>query len=114
MVVNIVANIVLIPLWGMMGCAIACFISYLVRSLMAMIISMIKNKEIRYHYVRIYFITAIMFIISMANWIMPNTNIFVSLLLKILFILIFSIAFYLPNKKTVSLLVSRYRQTKKN
>ncbi len=113
MVVNIVANIVLIPLWGLMGCAVACFLSYLVRSIVAMFLSIKKNKEIRYHYGRIYIITSILFAVSMSNYMLPETSIGISIIIKMLLIGILCATFYFPNRSTFLLLINRCRSNKR-
>ena len=107
LLVNIIANIFFIPLWGLMGCAMACFISYFVRSLMAMFISIVKNKEIRYHYTRIFLITFVLLAVSLVNWIIPDTSIIVSLFFKFALITVLCIVFYVPNKRTIQLLIKR-------
>ena len=58
-------------------------------------------------------ITAITFIISMANWVMPDTTVIVSLILKLALVLLLSVAFYVPNRKTVALLINRYLKSNK-
>lgn len=103
LVINILANIVLIPIWGVMGGAVACFLTYLVRSLMAMCFSIVKNKDIRYNYFRIYAFIFVLFGISFMNYLQPFMSFPSGLLIKSLLILILALVLYYTNKKHITI-----------
>ena len=97
-VVNIGLNLLLIPELGFVGGAIACILTYFVKSIMALIISSIKNKEIRFHWLLMYAIAFIALAISLSSIILLSfesiwLNIGVKLLMMGLFAFIVAIRY---------------------
>jgi len=104
MAVNIVLNILLIPHWGFYGCGIACLMTYFVRSIIALILSLRKNKKIRYNYLSMYIMTFLFFACSLMIMHFLNRTSFLQFIIKILvFILIVSVflAKYYPVLKRI-------------
>ena len=83
-VVNIGLNLLLIPDLGFVGGAIACILTYFVKSIMALIISSIKNKEIRFHWLLMYVIAFIALAISLSSILLTFEFIWVKIGVKLL------------------------------
>lgn len=101
MVVDIILNILLIPIWGYYGCGIAFLMTYFTRSIMAMILSIRKNKEIRYNYVTMYSFALGLFALSFINYVIPSMSVLVSLCLKLTVIILLCSVFYVKYKSTI-------------
>lgn len=54
---NVVFNLLLIPKYGFMGSAIACLITYFLKSLFALLVSRAKNKEIQFRWGEMYLLS---------------------------------------------------------
>lgn len=113
MAVDILFNILLIPLWGFYGSAIACFMTYFMRSIFAMILSLKKNKEIRYNYFMMYFIPLLFLTLSYINVLIINFPIWMTLLTKLAFCSLLGGLFYWKYKKSINELVYQFRNRKK-
>ena len=111
MIVDIVLNILLIPLWGFWGAGIACFMTYFSRSIFALILSLKKNKEIRYNYFAIYAIPLVLMALSFVNWFMTDFAILTSLAIKAGFCVILALGFYLIYKDQIRTLIkTKYKR----
>ena len=82
--VNIGLNLLLIPKFGYVGGALACILTYFVKSVMALIISSIKNKEIRFHWLYMYIIAIIAMVISLSSVLIDFVSIWIRLGVKLL------------------------------
>lgn len=105
MLVNIIANILLVPIWGYIGCGVACFLTYLVRALIAMIISRIKNRTIHYNYLVMFGSVFMLFVFSSIDWFFLDMSMIMSLTLKFTICIAISILFYLKYKTFIMQLV---------
>lgn len=54
-VFNVILNLLLIPYFGFLGCGIACLFTYFSKSVLALVLSILKNKEIQYRWISMYF-----------------------------------------------------------
>lgn len=90
-VVNIGLNLLLIPEFGFVGGAIACILTYFVKSIMALIISSIKNKEIRFHWLLMYAIAFIALAISLSSLFIEFDSIWTTFVIKVLLLCTFAI-----------------------
>lgn len=113
MAVDILFNILLIPIWGFYGSAIACFMTYFLRSIFAMILSLKKNKEIRYNYVMMYFVPLLFLALSYINVLIVNFPIGLTLLIKVAFCSLLVGLFYWKYQKSINELVYQFRNRKK-
>lgn len=113
MVVDVLFNILLIPLWGFYGSAIACFMTYFTRSLFAMILSLKKNKDIRYNYLMMYLFPFIFLALSYVNVFLINLPIGTSLIIKIVFCSMLGGVFYWKYKSSISELLSQIKSRNK-
>ncbi len=113
MVVDILFNILLIPIWGFYGSAIACFMTYLSRSIFAMILSLRKNKEIRYNYLMMYLTPLLFLALSYVNVILIKLPILYAFLIKVSFCSLLGGVFYLFFKNQIRELVAQLKNRKK-
>lgn len=112
MAVDILFNILLIPLWGFYGSAIACFMTYFFRSIFAMVLSLKKNREIRYNYIMMYFIPLLFLALSYINVLVVNLPTGLTLLTKLAFCSLLGGLFYWKYKKSINELVYQFRNRK--
>lgn len=89
--VNIGLNLLLIPEFGFVGSATACLLTYFTKSVMALIVSSIKNKIIRFHWMLMYAIAIIALIISFSSLFIQIESIIVVFIIKILLLGIFTL-----------------------
>lgn len=104
-VVNIGLNLLLIPELGYVGGAIACILTYFVKSIMALIISSIKNKEIRFHWLLMYVIAFIALAISLTSLLLEFESLWIVIGLKFLSMGVFT---FIVAMKYRNFLVSIY------
>ena len=105
MIVDVVANIILVPLWGFWGAGIACFLTYFSRSIFALILSLKKSKEIRYNYFAMYTIPLMFMALSFTNWFIMDFSLLYSLAIKIGFCTILATGFYIIYKEQIQTLI---------
>lgn len=105
MIVDVLMNILLVPLWGFWGAGIACFMTYFSRSIFALILSLKKNKEIRYNYFTMYAIPLVFLALSFVNWFMTDFSTLASLAIKMGFCAILAFGFYLIYKEQIQTLI---------
>ena len=89
--VNIGLNLWLIPQWGFVGGALACIMTYFSKSVMALIVSTIKNKEIRFHWGLMYLIAFIALAISLSSLFIEFDSIWTTFVIKVLLLCTFAI-----------------------
>ena len=109
MLVNIIANMLLVPIWGYIGCGVACFLTYFVRALMAMFISKIKNKTIHYNCLIMFGAVFVLFAFSFIDWLMQDLGLILSLILKITICIIISMLFYYKYNHIISHFVKQFK-----
>ncbi len=99
--IDILMNILLIPIWGFYGSAIACFMTYFSRSVFALFLSLKKNKEIRYNYVLMYIAPFLFLALSYVNIFLVNMSVVLALLIKMVFYALLVGLFYLNFKSSI-------------
>ena len=111
MIVDVVMNILLVPIWGFWGSAIACFMTYFSRSIFALILSLRKNKEIRYNYLAMYVVPLAFMALSFVNWLLIRLPFIMSLSIKISICILLGLMFCFIYKEQIVLLIqSRARR----
>ena len=85
-IVNIGLNIWLIPLLGYIGCGLACMVTFFVKSIVSVIVTKRKNKEIRFRTGLLYAIGMISSIICLFALIFENMGILTSFCIKFIII----------------------------
>ena len=92
MVLSVFLNIILIPILGLIGCIIAFFLTYFFRSLIALIISMIKNKIIRFPWRRMYLLVFLFLLLSCGSYLFVFsfwTNVLIKLMISSFVVILF-------------------------
>lgn len=102
MIVNILLNILLVPIWGYYGCGIACLMTYVTRSVVAMILSIKKNSQIRYNYIALYSLPILFLLFVLAMMFMIREPSFTSFIYKLLIIISLTIMFLLRYKSLIT------------
>lgn len=107
LVVNVGLNLLLIPEWGFIGGAVACLLTYFTKSVMALIVSTIKNKKIRFNWLLIYLIVFIALFISLSSLLFHFKSFWITLGVKLLMLVFFALIVAIKYK---SLLISIYQK----
>lgn len=105
--INVVLNIIFIPLWGMYGAAMACFLSILSRSLMAFFISRRINKFIRFNAFKLYAIIFFFFTASLAIFILPDISLIYILAIKLALVIFSGLLIYIHYKNNIHVLIKQ-------
>ena len=110
MVIDIVASIVLIPIMGFWGAGVACFLTYFSRSIFALILSKIKNKNINYNAVAMFSIPVLFLGLSVVNCPLKTLPFVWSLLIKLVFCAVLAFLFYWKYKESILELVQQFKK----
>lgn len=105
MVVDVIMNVTLVPIWGFWGAGIACFMTYLARSIIALFLSLKKNKEIRYNYLAMYAVPFVFFALSFVNWLFVDYTFIVSFTIKIGLCFLLGLAFFFLYREQIQMLL---------
>lgn len=106
--VNVGANILLIPGYGYVGSAVAFLITYLFQSLLAFIVSYVRNKEIRLRPLRLFGLCVASFTLSISCWWINDMAIVYSLLVKILLVIVISLIVYYRYHLIINNIITQY------
>jgi len=109
MIVDIVLNILLIPIWGFWGCGIACFMTYFSRSVFALILSRKKNKDIRYNALAMFLIPMVFLAVTIINWFLVDISFIWSIFLKFIICTLLCLAFYWRYKSAILMQISLFK-----
>ncbi len=112
MAVNILLNVLLVPILGIWGASIACFLTYFARSLFALILSRIKNKDIHYNYVVMMTLPILFLALSFFPWLLSGVSFIWSLSIKVFFCAILCAAFYWKYNNSLRLLIQMIKNKK--
>lgn len=82
-IMNIIFNLILIPLYGFVGCAIACLLTYLTKSVMALMVSVWREKIIRFRWHVMYGMSLLGLTISLSSIWLANIDFVIGFLIKI-------------------------------
>lgn len=106
--VNIILNLWLIPSFGYAGGAIAFMLTYLIQSIFALIVSSIKNKRIRFHWVLMYSIAFIALAISLSSLFLDFGTLWTAFVVKILMLGVFSLIIAIRYKSLIKSIYLKY------
>lgn len=110
LIVNIGANVLLIPPYGCMGSAFAFWLTYFVQCIVAHIWSHFKNREIRYNNLRLYFICFVSMILSISALFMQNMTWLQTIGIKLLIAIFFAGVLFSMNRKHLQPLLEMFNQ----
>lgn len=106
--VNICLNLLLIPEWGFVGGAVACLLTYFTKSVMALVVSSIKNTVIRFNWLLMYIIVLIAFFISLSSLYLHFESIWIILGIKVLMIGFFALIVAIRYKTLLISVLKKY------
>lgn len=109
MMIDVFLNIVLVPIWGFWGCGIACFMTYLSRSVFALILSRRKNKSIRYRALAMFTVPVFFLAISFVNWFFILLPFVWSLLIKLFICAAISFLFFWKYQNILKPILIQYK-----
>ena len=84
LVANVVLNILFIPIWGFLGSAIACFLSFFMKSFVALLLSRRAVPELHFPHFKFYLIVFVTFVLTFLSYPLSNTSLIISLCFKML------------------------------
>lgn len=113
MILDILLNILLIPKFGFFGSAIACFMTYFSRSVFALVLSLRKNKEIRYNYLMMYVAPFFFLALSYINVFLVRMPMLYTFPIKLVFCSLLSGLFYLKYKTHIKEVLVHFKNRKK-
>lgn len=113
MAVDVLLNILLIPIWGFWGAGIACFMTYFSRSVFALILSRKKNKDIHYNAAAMFLLPLLFMSFSFINWFMKDLPFVLCLGIKFLLCSLLALLFYFKYKEPVFEFVKHFTQRNK-
>lgn len=99
---NILLNVILIPLFGIVGTGLSFYFSYMILSILALYLSLIKAPQIRFRYNRMFFISIIFLLLSLSVFVFQSyfSTILVRIAYKLVFVLVVCliVVFFYKNK----------------
>lgn len=101
-VVNVGLNLFLIPIYGYVGCGIAFMITFFIKSVLSVVISMWKNKEIRFRTVYLYLIGFFSSAVCVSALLFENMKPLESLGVKALILIVIASYIFFTYKKDFS------------
>lgn len=113
MVVDVILNVLLVPIWGVWGCSIAFFVTYVCRSLFALFLSRRINNDIHYNYFAMLTVPLFFLAFSFITWIFIGLPIIWSMLIKLSICCLLGVLFYIIYKDQVSVLVRQIIHSKR-
>ena len=99
--INVALNIWLIPIFGYMGCGIAVLVTYFMKSVLSVAISMRKNHEIRFRTLYLYLIGSVSTAICLSAYLLTEINVILSLSIKGIIVTIGAISIYYHFKEEI-------------
>ena len=106
--VNIGLNLLLIPEFGFVGSAIACLLTYFMKSVIALVVSSIKNKVIRFHWVFMYAIAFIALMISLSSLFITFNSFLSVIILKFIMLGVFALFIVIKYKSLIKSIIQKY------
>ena len=97
--VNVALNILLIPILGFVGCGIAFMVTFFIKSVLSVFISMWKNKEIRFRTLYLYVIGTISSFVCISALLFEHVSLFLSVGIKVGILIVLGLLVYLLYRK---------------
>ena len=105
MIVDIILNVWLVPIWGFWGAGVACFMTYFSRGVFALILSRMKNKDIRYNWFAMFAVPMVFLALSFVNWLCVDFSFWGGLAIKLGFCSLLGLGFFLVYKEQIQTLL---------
>lgn len=103
--INILLNIILIPILGIFGAAIAFAFSIFVSSIIALVFSLWKNKDIRFPWVKLYAIVFGFLIIASLTYFTNNFSLIIGIAIKAILVALLTILIGFLYQKQISIIL---------
>lgn len=100
-VINVLLNIWLIPIYGFIGCGLAFMVTFFMKSVIAVFVSMKRNRQIRFRTGILYTIGFVSSAICVSALLFENLSIIMSLSVKFLILIGFALYIYYTYKKEI-------------
>lgn len=112
--VNVGLNLLLIPIYGYLGCGIAFMVTFFIKSVLSVFVSMWKNKEIRFRTCYLYLIGFFSSAVCISSLLFENLRVLESLCIKVLILLLIASYIYFTYRKEFSVITQGlFRQKSK-
>lgn len=112
MAVDVLLNILLIPIWGFWGAGIACFMTYFSRSVFALILSRKKNKDIHYNAAAMFLLPLFFLALSFLNWFLKDSSFVCGIVIKLALCSVLALLFYIRFKEPIGVLMKQFLKKK--
>lgn len=106
--VNIGLNLFLIPEWGFVGGAVACLLTYFTKSVIALIVSTVKNKDVRFNWFLMYVTAFIALTISLSSILLEFDSFWIICGIKIFMLGVFTIIIAIRYKTLLTSIYQKY------
>lgn len=100
--INVGLNLLLIPMYGFIGCGLAAMFTYITKSLISVFVSSRKNREIRFRTGLLYIMGTVSSLICLTALLFENMGLMASLGIKLLIVVILAIIMYLFYKQEIN------------
>lgn len=110
--VNVALNLWFIPICGYIGCGLACMLTYFVKSVLAVFVSMRKNKEIRFRTGYLYLLGIIACVICLSALPMGELPTIFSVTIKLAILLLLAAIIFVTYKKELTEIYLRRKNKK--
>lgn len=104
---NVLLNLLLVPTYGFMGAGIACFLTFFIKSVLALVLSFIRVKTMRFPWLRMYLIVWGLLVITFINYITIDMSCALSILVKLGITVGAAFPFYLKYKDFIKALITK-------
>lgn len=109
-IVNVISNVIMIPIYGILGSALSGAITLLIQSILTLILSRIKNNQIRYNSVDIYFNIFLSFSIAMLASMIDCGSLIYDICYKSIILIVFLIIILIRYKHEIRVLIGIFRK----
>lgn len=107
---NLGLNLLLIPKYSYIGSAVACFVGYMVKSIVAMLLSRKEVKEINFVPLRLYSFVFLFFALTFVNFLTQDFSLIMSVLVKLAITGVLFIIFWYKYKSMILGFVNAIRK----
>lgn len=111
--INVGLNLLWIPVYGYMGCGLAFMVTFFVKSVLAVVISMRKNREIRFRTVYLFAIGIISSVVCLSALLFEDINTLMALGIKTVIISLFALYVCFTYKSEFVDLIYSFRRKSK-
>ena len=112
-VVNVGLNLWFIPIFGYLGCGLASMLTYFIKSIFAVYISMKRNKEIRFRTGYLYTIGILSSVVCLSALLWGRLSLMIGLSIKAAIIIVLAVIIYMTYKTEIMNIINKRKNIKK-